>query len=50
MIKVVGAVIEREGSIFCAKRGPGKALAGLWNFPEESLRTMRRRQMCLQRL
>ncbi|MDB6353792.1 (deoxy)nucleoside triphosphate pyrophosphohydrolase [Trichococcus sp. K1Tr] len=33
MIKVVGAVIEKEGSIFCAKRGPGKALAGLWEFP-----------------
>lgn len=33
MIKVVGAVIEKEGSIFCAKRGSGKALAGLWEFP-----------------
>jgi len=29
----VGAVIEKEGSIFCAKRGSGKALAGLWEFP-----------------
>lgn len=32
-IHVVGAVIESEGKILCAQRGPGKALAYLWELP-----------------
>lgn len=32
-INVVGAVVVKEGMILCAQRGPGKALAGLWEFP-----------------
>lgn len=32
-IKVVGAVIVRNGEVLCAKRGPSGSLAGLWEFP-----------------
>ncbi|MGM9969497.1 MAG: (deoxy)nucleoside triphosphate pyrophosphohydrolase [Anaeroplasma sp.] len=32
--KVVCALIENEhGKVFCCKRGPGRALEGLWEFP-----------------
>ena len=33
MIDVVGAAIVRDGRVLCAQRGPGKSLAGLWEFP-----------------
>lgn len=32
-IPVVGAVIVRDGLVLCARRGPGKHLAGQWEFP-----------------
>lgn len=32
-IDVVGAVFLRDGSVFAARRGPGKAMAGMWEFP-----------------
>lgn len=32
-IDVVGAVIVRAGVILCARRGPGGAAGGLWEFP-----------------
>jgi len=32
-IHVVGAVIVRDGEVLCARRGPGGAMAGLWEFP-----------------
>lgn len=32
-IDVVGAVIIREGTILCARRGPTVAQAGMWEFP-----------------
>lgn len=33
-VNVVCALIENEkGEIFCCKRGPGRALEGLWEFP-----------------
>lgn len=32
-IEVVGAIIVRDESVLVAQRGPGKALAGLWEFP-----------------
>ncbi len=32
-INVVGAVIERDGLILCAQRGPGGSLGGMWEFP-----------------
>lgn len=33
IINVVGAAIVREGAVLCARRGPGKLLAGYWEFP-----------------
>ena len=33
VIDVTGAVIMRDGAVFAAQRGPGKALAGMWEFP-----------------
>lgn len=33
VINVVGAAIVREGRVLCARRGPGKSLAGHWEFP-----------------
>lgn len=33
MVKVVGAVLIKNGEIFCAQRGNDKVLAGLWEFP-----------------
>ncbi|WP_297743106.1 (deoxy)nucleoside triphosphate pyrophosphohydrolase [uncultured Tessaracoccus sp.] len=32
-IEVVGAVIMRDGLVFAARRGPGRPLDGLWEFP-----------------
>lgn len=32
-INVVGAVIVRNGTVLCAKRGPDGAMGGLWEFP-----------------
>lgn len=32
-IKVVGAVITKDGLVLCAQRGPAGSLAGLWEFP-----------------
>jgi 8-oxo-dGTP diphosphatase len=32
-IKVVGAVVVRDGRVLCAQRGPSGTLAGQWEFP-----------------
>jgi 8-oxo-dGTP diphosphatase len=32
-INVVGAVIDQDGRILCAQRGPGGSLGGMWEFP-----------------
>lgn len=32
-IDVVGAIIIKEKRILCCQRGPGRALANLWEFP-----------------
>lgn len=32
-IEVVGAVFVHDGRVFAAKRGPGKSMAGYWEFP-----------------
>ena len=32
-IEVVGAVFIRDGKVLAAKRGPDKALPGMWEFP-----------------
>ena len=33
IINVVGAAIVTNGTVLCAQRGPGKSLAGYWEFP-----------------
>lgn len=33
LIRVVGAAIVKDGKVLCAQRGPGKTLAGYWEFP-----------------
>lgn len=33
IIRVVGAAIVSNGTILCAKRGSGKQLTGMWEFP-----------------
>ena len=33
IINVVGAAIVTNGTLLCAQRGPGKSLAGYWEFP-----------------
>lgn len=32
-INVVGAVINQDGRILCAQRGPSGSLGGMWEFP-----------------
>jgi 8-oxo-dGTP diphosphatase len=32
-IEVVGAVIVRDGLVFCVQRGPDGSLPGMWEFP-----------------
>ena len=32
-IEVVGAVLVHDYQVFAAKRGPGKSMAGCWEFP-----------------
>ncbi len=32
-VRVVGAVVEREGRVLMARRPPGRRHAGLWEFP-----------------
>ena len=38
-ITVVGAVIVRDGLIYCARRGPAGALPGMWEFPGGKVET-----------
>ena len=33
LIRVVGAAIFKDGHMLCARRGPGRSLAGFWEFP-----------------
>lgn len=38
-IEVVGAVLINEDRVFAAKRGPGKSMAGYWEFPGGKVET-----------
>ena len=48
-IKVVGAVIEKNGKILCAQRGHDKSLAGLWEFPGGKIEQNETPQQALER-
>ena len=41
-IHVVGAVIKSNNKVLCAQRGPGKALAYLWEFPGGKVEQVKR--------
>jgi 8-oxo-dGTP diphosphatase len=48
-IDVVGAVIVRDGLVFCAQRGPGSALGGMWEFPGGKLEPGESAEAALER-
>lgn len=49
-IEVVCAIIkDDEGSIFCTKRGPGRALAGYWEFPGGKIENGETKEEALKR-
>lgn len=33
LVRVVGAIIERDGTVFAARRNPERSAGGLWEFP-----------------
>ena len=33
VIRVVGAIVERDGAVFAARRNPDRNAGGLWEFP-----------------
>ena len=33
VIRVVGAIVERDGAVFAARRNPDRSAGGLWEFP-----------------
>lgn len=39
LIDVVGAAIMQNGRVLCGQRGPGKSLAGYWEFPGGKIET-----------
>lgn len=47
---VVCALIENDkGEVFCCKRGPGRPLAGYWEFPGGKIETDENPQDALKR-
>lgn len=48
-IVVTAAIIEKDGLVFAARRGPGKHLAGMWEFPGGKLENGEPPELCLQR-
>lgn len=49
MIIVTAAVIEKDGKILAARRGQGKHLEGLWEFPGGKLEVDETPEQCLVR-
>jgi 8-oxo-dGTP diphosphatase len=49
MLRVAAAVIEREGRVLIARRAPGKAHAGLWEFPGGKIEPGETPEQCLAR-
>ena len=48
-IEVVGAVFVRDGLVLAARRGPDKALPGLWEFPGGKIESGETAEQALQR-
>ncbi|WP_086349284.1 (deoxy)nucleoside triphosphate pyrophosphohydrolase [Candidatus Enterococcus clewellii] len=49
IIRVVGAVIEKNGLILCAQRGIDKSLGGFWEFPGGKIEEGETPQQALER-
>lgn len=49
MIPVTAAIIEKDGRILAARRGPGQHLAGFWEFPGGKVEDGESHKECLQR-
>ncbi len=49
VIDVTAAVIVKGGKVLAARRGPGKHLAGHWEFPGGKLEGLETPQNCLER-
>lgn len=48
-IDVVGAIIIKDKKILCCQRGPGRALANLWEFPGGKIEENETRVQALKR-
>ncbi len=48
-IRVVGAVILRDGLVLCAQRGPDGSLPGMWEFPGGKIEPGESPQVALSR-
>ena len=48
-ITVTAAILEKDGLVFAARRGPGKHLAGYWEFPGGKLESDETPEQCLAR-
>ena len=48
-INVVGAVIENDGLVLCAQRGPERVLPGLWEFPGGKIESGETARQALER-
>lgn len=49
LIKVTAAIICHEDRILCARKAPGRSLAGLWEFPGGKIETGETPEACLAR-
>lgn len=49
LVDVVGAVIVRDGTVLAARRGHGKALEGMWEFPGGKVEANETRRSALKR-
>jgi 8-oxo-dGTP diphosphatase len=49
VLRVTAAVIERDGKVLVARRGPGQRFAGLWEFPGGKLEEGEDPVRCLER-
>jgi len=49
IIKVLGAIIEKDDTILLARKAQGQSVAGKWEFPGGKLETGESEQECLKR-